>query len=303
VACINTNLVPELETALDIDMIRDRWGKPAQQELAEHLWFRMEPWHNPLMHRVLGTDLLDPRKALKRNAWKQQLAGHTSRQAATRQRGTSCLAALSYYLPEAQEDAMDDITGRHGPTVNPTLVARHLWHTIGATQLSQLGDLREAKARTDGWEPPAHYVAAVDELPQRCVQSLQVLLKTKLPIRSASTEASTPCMWAVDSDGVAVRMSCKREVHLRLAYVDGSEGSSGVGGTVGGILLHAMLASADMLHMTRVFGWIPNCAEGWGKPRVLAELAITMRVCTMRFTHHLVPRSYLIACESHAIRM
>jgi hypothetical protein len=294
VACINTNLVPEQEAPLDIEAIRARWGMRAQQEKQEHLWFRLEAWHNPLMHRVLG---IAPLKALKPNVWKRELAGHTSKQAAKRQRGKSCLAALSYYLPEAQQDALDDLTGLNGTTVEPTLVTRHLWETIGATQLSQLGELRETKARTGEWEPPAHYVGPVaDQLPQTCVRRLVALLSadTKLPIRSARTAAESDCMWAVDSDGVAVRMSSEqgdpREVHLRVAYVDGSEGSSGVGGTVGGILLHAMLASAHRLVMTRVYGWIPNCTVGWGKPRVLAELAITMEVCTRLTSESLLIR-------------
>ena len=294
VDCINTNLVPEQEEALGLEAIRARWGRHSEQERQEHLWFRLEAWHNPLMHRVLGVATLT---ALKPIVWKRELAGYMSKQApAKRQRATSCLAALRHYLPEAPQDALDDLTGLHrGATVEPTLVARWMWGRIGATQLSQLGDLRETKARTGDCEPPAHYVAAVaDQLPQTCVRRLleKLSAETKLPIRSAGLAAELECMWAVDSDGIAVRMSFDqgdpREVHLRVAYVDGSEGDSGVGGTVGGIILHHILASAHRLLMTRVYGWIPNSTVGWGKPRVLAELAITMEVCTRRTSESLL---------------
>jgi len=243
-------------------------------ERAEHERWRWS-FELPMSHELLGTR----RKLFTRNGLATALRGG---QRGDNRRGQSLLQGLKWQQAATVLERLDSLRG-HDRARSVNMPERG-WLSGGASRMQRRGVYVE---RTASKEPPPHLVdSPADALPADALclatESLSGDTKPLMWAGPAQAVQQDRCyMGAIDGDGLALwRWSAEGGwlcVHVRLAYIDTPEGCAGLAGTLPGLCLqHVFVATADVLLLSRVWGWIPNFAKGkgFGKPRLLGEVCM-----------------------------
>lgn len=228
-------------------------------------------------------------------------------------RAQSLLQGLRWQLAPGVVERLDTLHGRDVAETPAHMPARG-WTTGGTQLMQRRGVSLERLAPTE--PPPHLVEAEADRLPADAFELATTALSgadrprmwaggdgaervrrgpcskkslTGLDLGTAADDrAALPAttqgncyVSAVDGDGLAVWRWSEgggwRCVHVRLACMDTPEGGAGLAGTLPGMWLqHVLLACADSLRLSRMWGWIPNfrTGAGFGKPRLLGEVSM-----------------------------
>jgi hypothetical protein len=277
-------LVPATARLLDegwalgdaVQAARRRWATPAEER--EHWWARwslMQPEWCHLLGAVVNTRV----RYCRPGSLASMLRGgqaNTKGNAKQRARTDAFKCAFIFSQAPQQFEQLDDLAGG-----NPTLPAgfpTRLYASGGAERYARRGNQLAAAAEA---APPPYVptgpLLTVDDL-RLVVAALSLASKPGLWDDNA-VAADHPLMAAVDGDGLSVWWAAGgvlKSVHVRMAFVDAPEGCAGWSGTTAGMLMQHVVTRLSHRLVMRSFGWIPNFQEGWGTPRMLGELAMTI---------------------------